>query len=180
MNNKLLSTTKMNSDLSIIKYIDIRQFATLMYKCNFSDLQILYSVEKHNTSLFEWFFEHRNEILRHNLSQLYTTNVGFINSSLHRYKISFNYKDLIRAEAFKDLLLLIASEQPFTMLNEKLRTYRRFETPIYETDILKAINSVKDYFINKSINLDIKEQIYLESKKILVYHLNKEIHNKIF
>lgn len=178
MNEKSLSTTLHHEDNSQTKLIDIRKFPRLLLKSNFNDLQMLYAQEIENGEAFKWFFDNRDAIVKCDLTSLYVSNVSYIHSCFYRYKSSFEYKELVRARAFTNLLTLIAEEKPFVMRDPNLQIYRRHHVPVMETDIMQELEEIKDYFRGGYVNFELVEEIKKQTKDILIAHLRKELENE--
>lgn len=174
--NNRLSTTVEQPDGSCLKLIDIRDFPKLMHKSNFSDLQMLYSVEAYGEHVadFMWFCEYRERILRHNLPQLYSSNAGYIQQQLLHYKKSFGaYRHLVRAKSTLELLKLIASDKPLhTMRIDDLKRMRIHESPIEPASLLVELEELRDYFKTKEVDEEMKVMITDKCFNIFNKYLN--------
>lgn len=173
MNNTMISHERKEEDGSITKVIDIRKFCYLLHKGNFSDLQILYAQEIENDEHFKWFFENREKIVRHNLPQVFSSNAGFVVTQTIYYKQTYDYKFLLRAKAFTDLLVSLTKDEPFVMCNTELRTLRRFNAPINDTELKATLDEIKDYFINSEVDQAFTERIDEECFKLLKANLKE-------
>lgn len=117
LNNTLVNKELKNTDGSITKVKDIRLIPKMLMKLNFSDLQILYSVERYGCEDLQWLFDNRDRIVKHDLWQAFKTNSGMIKAQL---KEDTN-KSVIRAYAYTILLTRLINIDEFNLYNERLK-----------------------------------------------------------
>lgn len=120
INNEFIGYDRLGADNSTIKVKDIRLIPKMLSKCNFSDLQILYSVERYGCEDIQWIFENRDRLVKYNLWQAFETN-----SIVVRNKLKLGSDDgLIKAYTYTLLLGKLLSIDGFEMYNQRLNGIR--------------------------------------------------------
>ena len=168
LNNHKVSKEVKNEDGSITKVKDIRCLLSMIEKCNFNDLQLLFSQEMYECEDLKWFTDHREEIVKHNLKQLYFTNRGYVVGCLLRD----NSKDRIRAYCFMQLIERAFSNEPFSLHDENLRLLRELAHHQIDPDsIIKRVDALKEISLETSVNHMIIVQARKEIEKLLKINL---------
>lgn len=120
INNELIGYERPGTDGSVIKVKDIRLIPRMLSKCNFSDLQILYSTERYGCEDIQWIFENRDRIVKYNLWQAFATN-----SVVVRNKLKLGSDDgLIKAYTYTLLLGRLLNIDEFILYNKRLNGLR--------------------------------------------------------
>ena len=120
VNNNVKSVETVDEDGCATKIKDIRLIMKMIKKCNFSDLQILYSQEMYGCEDLSWFIQNRDRLVKNNMAQLYKTNCGYITSCLKKK----TDKGLIRAMSTAQMVCRAFDNEEFVMLNTNLASMR--------------------------------------------------------
>lgn len=88
-----------------IKIKDIRKIQEMIFKGNFSDLQILFSTNVvEGGELEEWLLENRDKLMRANIVNIFNSNIGMVMNRLKIFAIKNDGKEL--AHVYHTLYLL--------------------------------------------------------------------------
>lgn len=168
--NEITNKELHNDDGSITKVKDIRLIPKMIKKANFNDLQVLFSQETYECEDLKWFIEHRQELIRANMWQLFCSNVGYIKSQL---KENTN-KSIIRAYCFTRLLEGVLNyPNAFLMRLEYLGKFRMYTDKKFFNELKKYINVAiveleNDYCKYKHMKNDILiNEMYLEIERLV-------------
>lgn len=168
LNNKLINKEIKNEDGSVTKVKDIRCLIKMIEKCNFNDLQVLYSQEMYECEDLKWFIEHREEIVKHNLRQLYFTNRGYVVSCL----MSGNSKDMIRAYCFMQLIERAFSGEVMNLCDKSLRDLRnQKDNQILAHEILERVDRLKELAVASPVHDGIVIKARKEIERLLKLHM---------
>ena len=175
VNNKLISyETKSNIDNGIIKVKDIRLIKSMISKANVNDLQFLFAQEQKNTEILNWFYSHKQELVRINLPYIFKSNQGYIISQLK----DISCKSVSRAFATLNILKDIAEEKEVVFNKSINKKYiKENDIKILEKaaeNIKYELNIIQDYFLNYK-NTEKEQLLYndivKELKRILKNNL---------
>lgn len=171
--NKMTCKEIKNTDGSLTKIRDIRLIIDMVNKCNFTDLQFMYSQEMYDCEDLAWFIENRERLVRSNIEQMFKSNAGCVKTSL---KMG-SQKDFIRAFAFTGMIeRVLYSDEEFMMRVPELSQLRCDSSLMTRKDyLLDKLDEFEKYINLNDFKKD-EEIIYLakeEVKRLLKVHLQK-------
>lgn len=172
--NSMRSLEHQNEDGSVTKIKDIRLIIRMIEKSNFNDLQVLYSQEYYHCADLWWFIEHRDALVKHNLRQLYYSNMGYIKSCLK----NGSQKDLIRAVAFINVIERAYEQEEFELRDPSLSKMREagpLDCHLVEKMVLERLNKYEAIAENQFVNIGIIEEAKKEVERLLKVNLLKNV-----
>lgn len=165
LSNTLVNKELKNTDGSITKVKDIRLIPKMLMKLNFSDLQILYSVERYGCEDLQWLFDNRDRIIKYDLWQAFKTNSGMIRAQL---KENTN-KSVIRAYTYTILLTRLMNIDEFELYNNRLKQARQ---RINEVTKVELVNWCKQQLI-------FMEPMYKQFEGLIDKEIQQEVREEI-
>lgn len=176
LDNTVINKELKNADGSITKVKDIRLIPKMLMKCNFSDLQVLYSVERYGCEDLQWLFNNRDRIVKYDLWQAFKTNAGLIKSQLQKD----TRKSVVRAYAFTILLQRLTSLDEFEMYNGRLKGAVQKLNDVTKNELkqwcIQQLGLLEPMYKNCEglVDSEIAEELREEIKRVTMQELIKQ------
>lgn len=158
IDGSMMNKEKKNDDGSVTKVKDIRLIPKMIKKANFNDLQFLYSQVRVNCDDLNWFFENRDKLVRYNMWQLYSSNVGYIKAQLRLNTT----KSVIRAYAFTVYLIQALQTKEFVLQHKFFGHLRQNltenEKEVVKNLILAKLPSLEKEYVKYKNYVDVKTE----------------------
>jgi hypothetical protein len=160
---KSISKEIENTDGSLTKVCDIRNFGKILLSGNMNDLQLLYSKCRVSDEEYVWFFNNRERIIRASRNKAFNSNLGMAYSNSKK----LTPKNSLRIRiAYEILTRLLDNDKEFSVNigwsrieRYRLEQMNEFGLSNYNDFWIENIESLKSEFEQFKEDVDLKNEI---------------------